>query len=204
MQVIGAGTRTPVVTLALLWFCASGAHAEAVRWELDRERTQIGFTVVQGGMGTIRGEFKLSSARVKAHPETGHITSLEGLVWSMSVATNMNTLDAYLREDVFESEKHPIFRMKTKSIRWNGSQFTGVATMTIKDVTRDVPFWGKLRELRVVDRGGIKTRRATYEASAKISRKMFGLTFGSLLERLSLVNDEVTIVLDVETTHRVR
>lgn len=188
-----------------LWLTLAGfgigvcvTHAESVRWRVVASRSRIGFVATQLGFAERRGEFELFSARVSADSATAKLTSIEALVWPMSVRTGSAELDEFLRsERFFDVARHPTIRVSTRTMRWDGRRFDGIAALTLRGRTREVRYQGSLRSVRELDGG--RVREAVYEASAEISRQAFGLTFG-LLEGIALVDDSVTILLEVETS----
>lgn len=189
----------PWATLASLSIGVSVSHAEPARWQVVANRSRVGFVARQIGLVERRGDFKVFSARVWADATTAELTSIDAVVWPMSVDTGSAELDAFLRsERFFDAEHHPTIRVSTKTVRWQGRRFGGIASLTIRGRMQEVRYRGSLRAVRELEGG--RAREAVYEASAEISRKAFGLTFGDLLEGLAFVADEVTILLDVETS----
>jgi polyisoprenoid-binding protein YceI len=100
--------------------------------------------------------------------------------------------------DFFDVEKFPSLMFKSTSIRVvRPGELAVEGELTIRDITRKVLFevegptppakdpWGNLR--------------VAASATAKISRKEFGLVWNTTLENGGLlVGDEVTVTLDVQ------
>lgn len=194
--------RRLLAICAFTLFCATGANAQPVTWNVDMNHTEVGFTARHLGFSKVRGRFKSFTGKVMADAKTGQLVSFEATIEAKSVDTGVEKRDEDLRSDhFFAAAKFPQITVKSKSIQWKGSKCTGVATITIRGNTKDVPFEGELLGVETVDFGRGKHLRAAYEATAKINRKEFGLNFAGLAEGLSIVADEVQIEITAETSH---
>jgi polyisoprenoid-binding protein YceI len=139
---------------------------------------------------------------VRADPKTGKISALDAAVETASVDTGIEKRDTHLKsDDFFAAEKFPQMRLKLKSIKWSGNKFTAKVDLTIRDVTKEVPFKGELLGVHMVNFGQGPQDRAGYEATSTISRKEFGLKYSAITEGLSVVGDEVTLDLDTEIVY---
>lgn len=191
--------------LALVAFtllCAASASAQPVSWNVDMNHTEIGFIARHLGFSKVHGEFKTFTAKVTADAKTGQLVAFEATIEAKSVDTGVEKRDKHLRsDDFFAADQFPQITVKSKSIKWNGKKFTGVATMTIRGNTKDVPFKGELLGVETVNFGQGAHLRAGYEATATINRKEFGLKFGGLAEGLSIVADDVVIEITAETSY---
>lgn len=174
--------------------------AEPIAWNFDKGHSEIGFTARHLGFAKIRGRFNtFTVTSVKADPATGKLTALEAEADAASIDTGVERRDNHLRsDDFFNAEKHPKLKLKLKSIQWKGDAFDAIATLTIRDNTRDVPLTGELLGFETVNFGRGPQLRAAYEATGKINRKEFGLKFSGLAEGTAVVADEV--VLDLQAS----
>ncbi len=174
------------------------AGADDSGWQIDKAHSTIGFSVKHLGISKVRGDFGNYSAAVRADDQ-GRLTSVSATVNANSVNTGIGKRDEHLRQsDFFDSGKYPKVKLKTKSIKWKGDNFTGTADLTIKGKTRSVPFKGELLGIRKANFGGGETLRAGYSVTAKINRKDFDLGFNALAEGVSIVSDIVNIELEIE------
>lgn len=188
--------------LAFTLLCATGANAQPVSWNLDMNHTTVGFTARHLGFSKVHGKFKTFTGKVTADAKTGHLVSFEATIEAKSIDTGVDKRDNHLRsDDFFAADKFPQVTVKSKSMKWSGTKFTGVATITIRGNTKDVPFKGELLGVETVNFGQGAHLRAGYEATATINRKEFGLHFAGLAEGLSIVADEVQIEITAETSH---
>jgi polyisoprenoid-binding protein YceI len=173
-----------------------------VEWTLDASHSSIGFVARHLGFSKASGQFKKFAAVVKADPKTAKLSSLEATAETASIDTGIEKRDAHLRSDDFlNAEKFPQLKLVTKSIKWNGNKFTAQVDLTIRDVTKTVPFKGELLGVHQVNFGQGPQMRAGYEASATINRKDFGLKWSMVTEGLSVVADPVQIELAAELSY---
>jgi polyisoprenoid-binding protein YceI len=180
---------------------APAADDKSVEWSLDPAHSHISFTA-RHLVSKATGQFKKYSAVIKADPKTAKITTLEATIDAASIDTGIEKRDTHLRsDDFFAVDKYPQLKLVTKSIKWNGNKFTAQADLTIRDVTKSVPFKGELLGVHAANFGQGEHTRAGYEATATINRKDFGLKFAAVNEGIALVGDEVTIDLTAELTH---
>jgi polyisoprenoid-binding protein YceI len=194
--------RQFLVSFAFIVVAATGASAQPVDWNLDMNHTEVGFTARHLGFSKVQGEFRTFAGKVTADAKTAQLVSFEATIEAKSVDTGIAKRDDHLRsDDFFAADKHPQITVKSKSIKWTGKKFKGVAAMTIRGITKDVPFEGELLGVETVDFGRGKHQRAGYEATAKINRKDFGLHFNGLAEGLSIAGDEVVIEITAETSY---
>lgn len=190
--------RTLILALCVL-ASTSTLHAQAVPWTVDKNHSTIGFSARHLGLAKVRGEFTNYDATIEADKQSGKITAVEATAQAASVDTGNEKRDAHLRsEDFFAATEHPVLKLKTKSIRFKGNDFTAVVDLTLRGTTHQVTFKGSLLGVRKVDFGDGMRNRAAYEASATIDRKKFGLKFGAVAEGVSVVSDEVVITLELE------
>lgn len=176
------------------------AHAQQADWNLDPNHTHIGFTARHLGFAKVRGEFsKFSASVVKADAKTGKLSALEAEVEAASVDTGNAKRDDHLRSgDFFDAKQHPKLKLKLKSIKWKGNSFVATVALTMRGTTKDVKFEGELLGVRSVNFGKGAHQRAAYEARATVNRKEFGLSFNGLAEGISIVGDNVELVLEAE------
>ena len=188
---------------------AAPAHAtpaapndKSVEWAIDPAHSRIGFTARHLGFSKVEGHFNKFGGTLRADPKTAKITALDAHAETASIDTGIEKRDNHLRsDDFFNAEKYPQLKLHLKSIKWNGNKFTAKTELTMRDVTKEIPFKGELLGVHPVDFGQGLHMRAGYEATATISRKDFGLKYSAIAEGLSVVGDEVTIDLAVEASY---
>lgn len=190
--------KSTLTSIAVL-FVSTNVQAQPVAWTIDANHSNIGFTARHLGFTKVHGKFKAFAATVEADAKTAKITKLEAEADTKTVDTGVEKRDDDLRSDnFFNAEKFPKLKLVLKKIQWKGNTFTATVALTMRDVTKDVKFDGKLAGVQTIDFGKGPHQRAAYEAHAKVNRKDFGLKFGGLAEGIAIVSDEVEIDLEVE------
>jgi len=193
-----------ITALALaipLTFASQATQAQAVEWKIDKNHTHIGFVARHLAFAKVRGSFKKFDAKITADKKTGKLTALSATADVASISTDNAKRDKHLRsDDFFAGDKHPKVSLKLKSIKWDGDDFKATVALTMRGKTKDVVFKGSLIGVRTVNFGRGAHQRAAYEATAKIKRQDFGLSFNGVAEGLSIVGDEVKLVLEMEAS----
>ncbi|MET0385488.1 MAG: YceI family protein [Polyangiales bacterium] len=193
--------KAPSATPAALKPTAAATHPNdaAVEWTIDATHSTIGFTSRHLGFAKVNGHFEKFHGVLKADPKTARLVSIDATAETASIDTGIEKRDAHLRSDDFlNAEKFPQLKLATRAIKWNGSKFTAQVDLTIRDVTKSIPFKGELLGVHEVDFGHGKQLRAGYEASATINRKDFGLKWNAVTEGVAVVADAIDISLAAE------
>lgn len=189
-----------ILIISAIFILTSIAYAKEDGWQLDKAHSHVGFSVRHLGISNVKGEFTDYSAEIQADKNTGKLTGFTGTVKVASVDTGIEKRDDHLRaEDFFAAKTFPVMTLKTKSISFKGNAFSGTGEFTLKGVTKKVTFSGEFLGTRIADFGNGKTKRAGYSLSFKINRQDYNLSFNKLVEGVSVVGDEVTINLEIET-----
>jgi polyisoprenoid-binding protein YceI len=197
--------RTAVTSAAVAGAVLLGATAPALAasWELDAAHSTVGFAVRHMMVSTVRGSFAKYTGTISINDadlskSTAHIE-----IDAASIHTGNDKRDDHLRSpDFFDVAKFPKLVFDATHVERRGPEALALAgNLTIKNVTRPITlevtgFTGEVKD----PWGGIR-RGAT--ATAKISRKDFGLNWNAALETGGVVvGDEVTITLEVELTKK--
>ena len=168
-------------------------------WNIDVVHSTVGFTVRHLIISKVRGNFTKWSGKLAFDEQNFAASHAEATIEMASIDTREPQRDGHLRTgDFFEVEKFPSLMFKSTSIRVvRPGELAVEGELTIREITRKVLFevegptppekdpWGNLR--------------VAASATAKISRKEFGLVWNTTLENGGLlVGDEVTVTLDVQ------
>ena len=117
------------------------AHAGTIDWNFDPAHSVVGFSVKHLGITNVHGVFHEVSAVVKADSATGKVASVEATAKTASVDTGIAQRDGHLKsDDFFNAEKFPTLTVKASTVQWTGDKCSGTANLTIRDVTKAVPF----------------------------------------------------------------
>jgi len=182
---------------ALLALAPAFALAAPTTWNVDASHSTTGFAVKHLVISTVRGDFKKVSGVVRLDGEDVARSTVEATIDADSIATGVADRDGHLRSpDFLDVAKYPTITFKSTKVAKRGKDgLTVVGDLTLHGVTRPVT-------LAVTTSPEVKgmmgeTRRA-FSATAKLSRKEFGLTWNKLVEAGPAVGDEVAVTLDLE------
>jgi len=165
-------------------------------WQLDTAHTVVSFTGKHMMITKVRGIFKGVTGTI-AFDETNPAGSrVEVTIPAASIETGMGPRDQHLRSaDFLDAESHPTLTFVSTSVAPKGDRWAITGDLTIRGVTRPVVLAAE--PLGVVI-GMDGRRHAGFEATTKIKRSDWGLTWNVGLEAGGwLVSDEIAIDLEV-------
>jgi polyisoprenoid-binding protein YceI len=168
-------------------------------WSIDPAHSAVHFKVRHMAIAWVRGEFRILKGTLGWNEHNITESRIEIDIDSCSVNSSEPQRDAHLRnEDFLDVQRFPLIHFQSTHIsRGPGDALAVAGELTIHGVTRPVVL--EVSEISPATRdpwGGV---RIAASASAKVSRKDFGLTWNKVLETGGLlVGDEIFIDLDVE------
>jgi polyisoprenoid-binding protein YceI len=159
----------------------------------------MGFAVRHLMISRVKGQFSDVEATLRLEDGGDATTAqLEVEIDAASIGTGVDQRDEHLRSaDFLDVESFPKLSFRSSTVERVGKDRLKVkGDLTIRDVTREVV-------LDVRERGTVEDpwggRRAGFDATAKIDRTDFGLTWNQALETGGvLVGNEVEITLETE------
>ncbi|KAB1645094.1 YceI family protein [Gulosibacter chungangensis] len=163
-------------------------------WVIDPTHTEVGFVVRHMAISKVRGKFEQFEGSIVVGDNIED-AQVNVTIEVASVNTNQAQRDQHLRtSDFFLAEEFPQINFVSKSIRVEGEDIYVLGDFTLRGVTKDV-------ELKVEFGGvtvdGYGNTKAGFEASTKINRKEFGVSWNAPTEAGGLtLGDDVTIVID--------
>ena len=167
-------------------------------WSIDRAHSHVEFAVRHLMISTVKGRFAEVSGTVRSDDADSAKGEVDIAIDVASIDTREAQRDAHLRSaDFFDAENFPTISFKSRRLTdVKGDRFKIVGDLIIRGVTREVV-------LDVTSEGRGKDpwggERAGFNATTKINRSDFGLTWNQLLETGGVaVGDDVKISLDVE------
>ncbi len=169
------------------------------QWNIDPIHSSADFAVRHMMVSTVRGGFKNVTGSINFDPNNIADASVEATInVSEMTSTGVTDRDNHLKSpDFLDAENFPTITFKSKSVKPTGDN-TAIITgdLTIRDVTREV-------ELDTEFLGQVTSPYgqtvAGFEASTKINREDFGLTWNMAIEGGGvMVGKEIKISLDVE------
>jgi polyisoprenoid-binding protein YceI len=164
---------------------------------IDPIHSNVGFSVRHLMIAKVRGHFKAVSGTIVIPAGSDVPEAVDVTIDGASIDTREPQRDDHLRSpDFLDVATYPTLRFVSTSISGDPSAFEIHGDLTIHGTTRPVVLNATF-EGRANDPWG--NLRAGYEATTKISRKEFGLTWNQALEAGGVaVGDEVRIELSVE------
>ena len=168
-------------------------------WNIDATHSTAEFKIRHLMISNVKGHFPKVSGVLTLEESDVTKSSVEATIDVASIETRDAQRDTHLKSaDFFDVEKFPAMTFKsTKVVQKSAGEGTVEGDLTIRDVTKPVVFevFGPTEQIKD-PRGNL---RVGVEATTKISRKEFGLTWSAPLETGGvMLGDEVTITLDVQ------
>jgi polyisoprenoid-binding protein YceI len=168
------------------------------RWSIDRDHSQVGFSVRHMMFATVKGRFLEYSDEVEIDEQDLARSRVRIAIRAASIDTGVGQRDAHLRSaDFLDAEQHRELTFESRSIRPSGKgRFELVGALTIRGTTREVTLQVEEQGRGVDPWGG---QRVGYTASGTIDRTDYGLTWNQALEAGGvLVSNEIRLVIDVQ------
>jgi polyisoprenoid-binding protein YceI len=171
-----------------------------MQWKIDPAHSNIDFSIKHMMISTVRGSFNDVDATLTFDPENPAASSVEATIQIASINTGAEDRNKHLLSaDFFDAETFPTMTFKSTRVEMQGDNVAKVyGDLTIRDVTKEVALDVEFLGDGVTPFGN---RIAGFEATTKIAREDFGLTWNVALEQGGvLVGKEVKISLDVQFT----
>jgi len=165
-------------------------------WKLDTAHTTVGFTAKHMMITKVRGIFKGVTGTIDFDEANPTASSVSVVIAAATIDTGTEKRDEHLRSaDFLDAETFPTLTFKSTSIEQKGDRWAITGDLAIHGATRSVVL--DTERLGIVS-GMDGRRHAGFEATTKIKRSDWGLTWNMGLEAGGwLVSDDVTIELEV-------
>lgn len=190
----------PLLFLALgLLFLAPPAFAATSTWIIDNDHTLAQFKVQHLVITHVRGNFSKIQGSVIIDEADLTKSKVDVTIDARSIDTNVEKRDNHLKsEDFLFVEKFPTITFKSKAIKaGSNGRLNVLGDLTIRGVTREVELFVTGPSQTITDPWGNQRKGA--QATAKINRKDFGLTWNEVMEAGGLVvGDDVEITIETE------
>jgi polyisoprenoid-binding protein YceI len=170
---------------------------EAGTWAIDPAHTRLGFVARHLMVSKVRGSFASFTGTIEVADDLTQ-SKVDVSIDTASVTTGAEDRDNHLRSgDFFDVENFPTMKFQSTEINDLGDgKYEVIGDLTIKDVTKPVTLDTTYLGI-ISDPWG--NGKALLEASTKIDREEWGLTWNAPLETGGvLVSKEVTIELEVQ------
>jgi polyisoprenoid-binding protein YceI len=183
---------TTILSLAM----STMAFAQT-NWKLDNSHSNVKFAVEHLAVSETEGNFKSFDGTLVSKNADFTDADITFSVDVKSIDTDNEMRDKHLQgDDFFNAEKYPQMKFKSSSFKKaSGNKYILEGDLTIRDVTKKVKF-------DVVYRGTQKdpygNTKAGFKATGSIKRMEYGLKWNVMTEAISVVADEVNIVVNLE------
>jgi polyisoprenoid-binding protein YceI len=170
---------------------AQEAPAEAQRFVLDPEHTQVGFSIDRFGYNFVLGRFDTIAGEIlldQAHPER---SSVSATIQTASLSAGNATRDEHLRSDRWlDAAQFPTMEFRSTSVTRTGENTADVVgDLTLHGVTHPVTLAVTLNKLGA--NPATRAPAAGFSATTVVSRAQFGITAAE-----NLIGDDVRITIE--------
>lgn len=186
----------PLLAAGLVLSSTRGFSATET-YKIDPVHSTIGFKV-RHITGKVTGRFADVTGLIHIDPDHPENSSVEATIAVKSIDTANEKRDGHLKSpDFFDVEKFADMTFKSKKVRQIDKETADVVgDLTIHGVTNEVTlhvqFLGK-------GKGMDGSPQTGWEATTKIDRTKFGLTWSKMVEGISMVGNDVEITLEIES-----
>jgi len=174
------------------------AWADSV-WEIDPAHSSVQFSVRHMMVSNVRGAFTKVAGTVRGDEQDPTLAGVEATIDTSSIDTREAKRDEHLRSpDFLDVAKYPTMTFHSKKIAKTGDgRYDVTGDLTLHGVTREVVLHVEGPSPAMKDpRGGL---RAGASATARISRRDFGITWSKALDGGGVVvGDDIDVTIDVE------
>ena len=169
-------------------------------WAIDPVHSHVQFAVRHLVVSTVKGRFGDVSGTIVLDEQRLAGSSVDVEIDAATIDTREGQRDAHLRSaDFLDVEHFPTITFHSTGVEpGRGGALRIAGDLTIRGVTRRVEL-----EAEQTGRGtGLSGAEVIgFEATTKINRKDFGLTWNAALETGGfVVGDEIKITIDIEAT----
>lgn len=171
-------------------------------WTFDDSHSLVGFSAKHMMISTVRGTFDDVSGTLEYDEADAAAASVVVTIRTASVDTRWQQRDDHLRSpDFFDAATFPEMTFRSTTVEVLARDRARIhGQLTIKDVTRPVTLEA---EIVGAARGFGGERQIAFEATTKIDREAWGLTWNMGLETGGvLVGKQITISLDVRAVEQ--
>jgi polyisoprenoid-binding protein YceI len=188
-------TRLPFIGIVAGLVCTTGRALDT--YKVDPAHSSINFSIEHMVINTVHGRFNQFQGSIVVDPQNGNTLKQAGAtIQATSIDTGISRRDDDLRgAHFFDVAKYPTITFESTAVKKKGSDQVLVGNFTMHGVTREISLPFKLK-------GPINAMGSTrlgFEATTKLNRKDYGLTYNKVLEAGGLmIGEEVAIQLNGE------
>ena len=188
--------RFLLLSLAVTGALPVSAYAASEIYRIDPAHSEVRFTI-RHLVSKVAGRFDAFKGEITLDPNDPSTMKIQATIDAASIDTNVDMRDNDLRSDhFFDVEKYPEITYVSKKVIKNGDDWTVIGDLTMHGVTKEVPLEVEVVGFMTDQRG---TKRAGFEATGKIDRKDFGITWNEVFDAGgTLLGDQVDITIHIE------
>ena len=164
---------------------------------IDRSHSAANFSVRHNVVSTVRGALGPITGTVEYDGKDINSVKADVSIDMTGINTQNSGRDTHLKSaDFFDVANHPNLTFKSKRVEAGAAgRFKLIGDLTIRGNTKEVVLDVEGPSPVMKAQRGILTGAS---ATAKISRKEFGVLWNNLIETMPVVGDEVSITIDLE------
>lgn len=174
----------------------TGSLLMATEYKVDKDHTNVGFTVKHMMITNVHGKFKTYDADIDFDESTKTFKKLIANIETASIDTGINDRDDHLRsDDFFASAKFPKMTFEMTSYQADGNDGKMKGNLTIRGITKPV--------VLEVEDIAIMGKKVGFALEGKIKRTDFDLKWNKVIELGGVaVGEDVKIKVDVEASSK--
>lgn len=193
-----------LIASTLVTLLATSAMAAATipagNYAVDNAHSKVGFEIPHLVISTVEGRFDKFEGTIVIDSKIEK-SKVDVSIDASSIDTANKDRDDHLRSpDFFDTAKFAKITFVSKKITGTADALKVTGDLTIKGKTKsvvlDTKYLGQVKDAYGND-------KVAFNASTKINRKDFGLTWGKAVEAGPVVGDEVTLTLKIQAAKAV-
>ncbi len=165
---------------------------------VDQSHSSVQFRVRHLGFSKVSGRFLAFEATLQMNPVSLRTLHVEARIQAASISTGDEDRDAHLRSpDFLDAARYPSILFQSRDVieaKVDSFQLRGDLTMhgVTRPVVLSVLYLGEAQDLT-------GKQRVAFEATTKINRKDYGLTWNNVIQTGGLlVGETVEVMLDIQ------
>lgn len=178
---------------------STATSAPVTLWKIDPAHSHAEFKVRHLMIANVKGSIKGINGDLTEHATDKSLSSIEAKLDVSTLHTGEEQRDTHLKSaDFFDVEKYPTITFKSTSVQPKGSeQYVVSGDLTLHGVTKPVTLAVEGPTAPQKDPWG--NTRIGLEATTKINRKDFGLSWNAALETGGvMIGEDVHITIELE------
>jgi polyisoprenoid-binding protein YceI len=179
----------------LLFVAPAPVRAQAQTWTIDPTHSELTFRI-RHFVTRVRGTFSKWNGEITADPKNLSGGAVNVTIDSKSIDTNDERRDGHLKSpDFFAVDSFPTLTFKSSKVEVKGSDVKVYGNLTIRGVTKPVVLAGAFNGVTKDMQG---KQRIGFDASTKINRLDYGVSWNRAVEGAAMLGDDVEINITIE------